>query len=113
MTGTRAGDIDPGALLYLLREGQRSSDDLDEILNTRSGLLGVSGTTGDVASLLQEEAQGHAMPTRLSRCSATASANMWVHISRCSAARTRSYSAAIGERSPDIRRRICRPLEPL
>lgn len=43
MMGTRSGGIDPGALLHLLRAGM-SVDDLDELLNQRSGLLGVGGS---------------------------------------------------------------------
>lgn len=41
--GTRSGDIDPGALLHLLRAGF-SADDLDQLLNSRSGLLGLAGS---------------------------------------------------------------------
>ncbi|MFV0435442.1 MAG: acetate/propionate family kinase [Leucobacter sp.] len=49
--GTRGGDIDPGALLHLMRGGY-SVDDLDRLLNNRSGLLGLSGSNDmrDVAS---------------------------------------------------------------
>ena len=41
--GTRSGDIDPGVLLHLLRVGM-SSDEVDELLNKRSGLLGLAGS---------------------------------------------------------------------
>lgn len=41
--GTRAGDLDPGVLLHLMRVGQLDVDDLDELLNHRSGLKGLSG----------------------------------------------------------------------
>ncbi len=42
MMGTRCGDLDPGVLLYLLREGTRSVAGLDDLVNHQSGLLGVS-----------------------------------------------------------------------
>jgi acetate kinase len=42
--GTRAGDIDPGVLLQLRREGHLDADALDELLNKRSGLKGLTGT---------------------------------------------------------------------
>ena len=43
MMGTRGGDIDPGVLLHLQREAGFSTDDLDDLLNHRSGLLGLGG----------------------------------------------------------------------
>jgi len=41
--GTRSGDLDPAVLIHLARRAQLSTDDLDELLNRRSGLLGLSG----------------------------------------------------------------------
>jgi acetate kinase len=41
--GTRGGDIDPGALLHLAREGGLSVDEIDTLLNRRSGMLGLCG----------------------------------------------------------------------
>lgn len=42
--GTRAGDIDPGVLLHLLKSGQFDVEAVDELLNEQSGLLGLTGT---------------------------------------------------------------------
>ena len=56
--GTRSGDIDPGALIYLLRESGLSHQDLDRILNEESGLLGLSGVSGDVRELERLAASG-------------------------------------------------------
>jgi acetate kinase len=43
--GTRGGDVDPGALLHLARTAGLSVDDLDDLLNHRSGLKGLTGRT--------------------------------------------------------------------
>ncbi|CAN5277006.1 acetate kinase [soil metagenome] len=43
--GTRSGDIDPAVLFHLARQGNMSIDDLDDLLNRRSGMLGLSGYT--------------------------------------------------------------------
>ena len=53
--GTRSGDIDPGALLHLLRAGGMDVDELDALLNRRSGLLGLSGVNDfrDLAALIE------------------------------------------------------------
>ena len=47
---TRSGSVDPGLLLHLLRDGV-TADELEETLERRSGLLGISGWTGDVREL--------------------------------------------------------------
>jgi len=43
--GTRSGDIDPAVLFHLSREARMSTDELDDLLNRRSGMLGLSGYT--------------------------------------------------------------------
>lgn len=50
---TRSGDIDPGAILYLLNEKQMSPDSLSLMLRKQSGLLGVSGISGDLRQIEQ------------------------------------------------------------
>lgn len=53
MMGTRSGDLDPGVLLYLMREKGLDAEGLSELLNHRSGLRGVSETSSDMKTLLQ------------------------------------------------------------
>jgi acetate kinase len=55
MMGTRSGDLDPGVLLFLLRERGLRADALSELLNKRSGLIGVSGASADMRDLLARE----------------------------------------------------------
>lgn len=50
--GTRAGSLDPGVVLYLMRERGMSLDAVDDVLYRRSGLLGVSGISADMRVLL-------------------------------------------------------------
>jgi acetate kinase len=56
MMGTRTGDLDPGVLLYLLRTG-RSVEEIAQLVDHRSGLLGVSGLSSDMKTLLDPSAQ--------------------------------------------------------
>lgn len=51
MMATRSGDLDPGLLLYLLREKNFDVAQLEELVNQRSGLLGVSGLSSDLRQL--------------------------------------------------------------
>jgi acetate kinase len=57
MMGTRCGDLDPGALLYVMRHTGASLHDLENLVDHQSGLLGVSGLTSDVRELLAARAQ--------------------------------------------------------
>lgn len=55
--GTRSGDLDPGLVLQLLREGH-DVDAVDTLLNRKSGLAGVSGTSGDMRDIEERAADG-------------------------------------------------------
>ncbi|KAB1503087.1 acetate kinase [Corynebacterium sp. 320] len=55
--GTRSGDIDPGILFHLVRSGGLKVDDLDELLNRKSGLKGVCGAN-DFREILEKIEQG-------------------------------------------------------
>ncbi len=57
--GTRSGDIDPAVIFQLARQAGLSLDELEEALNKRSGLLGVSGVSNDMRDLLAAAADGH------------------------------------------------------
>ena len=59
MMGTRSGSIDPGLLLYLLRERPYTPDALSDLLNRESGLKGISGVSGDLREVLAAIAEGN------------------------------------------------------
>ncbi len=58
MMGTRSGSIDPGILLALIRDHRISEAELEDVLEHRSGLLGLSGRSADIRELLVAEAAG-------------------------------------------------------
>jgi acetate kinase len=55
---TRSGDVDPGLLMWLLQHGGVSVDELNEALEKRSGLKGLSGTSGDLRDVLAGRTDG-------------------------------------------------------
>jgi len=57
--GTRAGDVDVGALAHVARQRGYTIDDLERMLNTESGLLGLSGLSGDCRDLQSAAESGH------------------------------------------------------
>ncbi|MGH8259193.1 MAG: acetate/propionate family kinase, partial [Steroidobacteraceae bacterium] len=54
---TRSGDVDPAAVPFLARKLGITADRVVELMNHESGLLGVSGTSGDLRELLEESAR--------------------------------------------------------
>lgn len=61
--GTRGGDIDPGIILHMNRSLGISIEEIDTILNKRSGLLGISEFSNDMRSLRQASAEGNTAAT--------------------------------------------------
>lgn len=55
--GTRSGDIDPAVVFYLMREAGMSADEVDQMLNKKSGLLGLAGV-GDFRDVTERAADG-------------------------------------------------------
>jgi acetate kinase len=63
MMGTRSGDLDPGLLLYLMRERGFDEVALEDLVDHQSGLAGISGVSGDMRQL--HEAAGRNADARL------------------------------------------------
>ncbi len=57
MMGTRCGDLDPGLVIYLMRHGYVRAEQLEQVFDHESGLLGVSGMGSDVRTLSEARAQ--------------------------------------------------------
>jgi acetate kinase len=111
MMGTRSGSVDPGILTYLMRERSISGNELDEILNKKSGLLGISGVAGDMRQILAAIKKGNQR--------AELAFNIYVHrlragISAMAAALAGIdvliFTAGVGEHSPEIRAATCEKL---
>ncbi|MCX6876488.1 MAG: acetate/propionate family kinase [Verrucomicrobia bacterium] len=58
LMGTRSGDLDPGVVTYLEREEGMTGTQIDELLNKRSGLLGISGISSDMREILKAAEAG-------------------------------------------------------
>ena len=55
--GTRCGDLDPGLVVYLIRHGYAKTEQLEQVFDHESGLLGISGMSSDVRTLLEARAE--------------------------------------------------------
>lgn len=105
--GTRAGSLDPGILLALLRDGRRSVADLAEDLDHGSGLLGLSGRSSDVRVLLAAEAAGdEAARLALAVFVRRAAAGIAAAATALDRLDAIVFTGGIGARAGPIRRRI-------
>lgn len=113
--GTRAGDIDPSIIEYLHHKEGMSLHQIDTLLNKQSGLLGLSGMTGDMRELLEEEAENddrrahlaiEIFCRRVKRC-------IGGYLAELKDTQALCFTGGIGENSPEIRERILKDLEHL
>jgi acetate kinase len=111
MMGTRSGSVDPGILIYLLRQKGLNVTALDKALNYESGLLGVSGFSSDMRQVLSELPHnpdaGLAIDVYVHRIVKTVGA-MAATLGGIDAL---VFTAGVGEGSPEIRKRVCEKLK--
>jgi acetate kinase len=108
---TRSGTVDPGILIYLLRHKGLDVNALDKALNDESGLLGISGFSSDMRQVLSE------LPHNPD---AGLAVEVYVHyIVKTIGAMAATlggidalvFTAGVGERSAEIRKRVCEKLK--
>jgi acetate kinase len=101
---TRCGSLDPGAILYLARQGH-SFADIEDMLYRRSGLLGLSGISGDVRILLESEepAAADAMESFVYRIAIDAAAM----VGALGGLDGLVFTAGIGEHCSAVRAAVC------
>jgi acetate kinase len=111
MMGTRSGSVDPGILTYLMRQGDITGQQLDDMLNNKSGLLGISGISGDMREILAAMSNGSER--------AKLAFDIYVHRLRAGIGAMAAsmggvdaliFSAGVGEHSPEMRAASCEQL---
>ena len=107
MMGTRTGDLDPGVLLYLMREKGYDADRLDRLVNGESGLRGVSGSTGDVRSLLERRKEDAHADLALTMFSYQVRKQVGAFAAALGGLDTLVFTGGIGERAAPVRAEIC------
>ena len=108
--GTRSGDLDPGVLLFLLKEGHLTPDELDELLSKNSGLKAIGGTN-DVQALLSNEAKDPKAKLALSVFCYTARKYIGALAAAMGGLDMLIFTGGIGENSAIIRDRICEDMD--
>jgi acetate kinase len=111
--GTRSGDLDPSVLELLHHKEGMSFEEIDTLLNKRSGLLGISGLTNDMRDLLAEEREHKDRRASLAIDLFCLRAKKYIgaYLARMGGADALLFTGGIGENSSEIRRRICADLD--
>ena len=108
MMGTRCGSIDPQILLYLMREYDLNRDELNRLFNKESGLLGVSGISADMRTILAASAEGQeraqlAFDIYIHRLSSSIGAMM----ASLGGLDALVFTAGVGENAVTVREKTC------
>ncbi len=105
--GTRTGDLDPSVVLYLLRSGSMTPDDLSTLLNKEAGMRGISGTSGDLRDLLERESSDRRAAEALDLFCYQAKKFLGALTAALGGVETLVFTGGIGEHAAPIRERIC------
>ena len=112
MMGTRSGAVDPGILTFLIRQDGLTGQQLDDLLNSQSGLLAISGLSADMRQIIAAMKTGNVR--------ARLAFEIFVHrlqssigamIAVLGGLDTIVFTAGIGENSPEVRAAACSTLD--
>jgi acetate kinase len=106
---TRSGDVDPGLITFLLRQENLTAEQLDELLNEHSGLLGLSGISADIRELIES-------PDKLSRLALDVYCYrvrkyIGAYLAVLGGADAIVFGGGVGENVPEVREKILAGME--
>jgi acetate kinase len=108
---TRSGDLDPGILLYLLRSRGFSDDDVDDAIKHKGGLLGISDASSDMRDLLSTSPTDPKAAEAIGVFCYQAKKFIGAYAAALGGLDALVFTGGIGERSPEVRARICDGLD--
>jgi len=113
MMGTRSGDLDPGILIYLMRQKGYDPNELDRLLNYESGILGVSGLSSDMKILIQKSSDEPNAAQAIDMFCYYVRKHIGALVTVLGGIDLLIFTGGIGEKSSLIRSKICERLEHL
>ncbi|MFC1506774.1 acetate/propionate family kinase [Thermoproteota archaeon] len=111
MMGTRSGDLDPGVLIYLMRQKGYDPNELDRLLNYESGILGVSGLSSDMKTLIQKSGDESNAAQAIDMFCYYVRKHIGALVTVLGGIDMLIFTGGIGEKSALIRSKICERLE--
>jgi acetate kinase len=109
--GTRPGDLDPGLLVYLIKEQNLSAGEMDDFISHRCGLLGISQTSPDMRDLLAARATDPRAADAVNLFCYQAKKHLCALASTLNGLDTLIFAGGIGEHAPEVRAAICDGLD--
>lgn len=111
MMGTRVGDIDPGAITYLMLKHNLSADDIQRIINKESGVLGISGVSSDMREIEAAVNAGDARATlALDMYEQRITKYIGAYAAEMGGVDIIVFTGGVGENQTGLRANVCRPL---
>ena len=108
--GTRSGDLDPGVLIYLMREKKFNAAMLEELVDRRSGLLGISGVGGDMRRLHEAASSNADAQLAIQMFCYSVRKQVAAMIAALEGVDLIVFTGGIGENDEEVRAAICRGL---
>lgn len=112
MMGTRVGDVDPGALTYLMNKHGLSSAQLQNIINKESGVAGVSGLSNDMREIEAAVKDGHERATlALDMYEQRIIKYIGAYAAEMGGLDVIVFTGGVGENQTGVRENVCAPLK--
>jgi acetate kinase len=110
--GTRSGNIDPALIPYIMEKTGKSVEEVLDVLNKKSGMLGISGFSSDLRDIEQESAEGeYRAQVALRVFASRIHKYVGSYAARMKGVDAIIFTAGIGENSDTIRARVLEGLE--
>lgn len=111
MMGTRVGDVDPGALTYLMKKHNLSADELQKIINKESGVLGVTGLSSDMREIEAADKAGDPRAhLALEMYEQRITKYIGAYAAEMGGVDIIVFTGGVGENQTGLRGNVCRPL---
>ncbi len=111
MMGTRSGDVDPGALTYLMNKHNLTPDQLQKIINKESGVAGVSGISSDMREIEAAVKNGDEMATlALDMYEQRIIKYVGAYAAEMGGVDIIVFTGGVGENQTGVRENVCAPL---
>ena len=106
--GTRCGNIDANIVPFIMKKENLTPDQMTEVLNNKSGFIGLSGKSSDMRDLTQLASEGDQRArTVLKKLWLDTVKNIGAYVAEMNGVDLIVFTAGIGENNPDLLRKIC------
>ena len=112
MMGTRSGDVDPGALIFLMEKYNLTAKDLMRIVNKESGVLGITGISSDMREICDEIDKGNPIAKlAMAMYELRILKYIGAYAAELNGVDIIAFTGGVGENQTPTRRNVCRNLE--